>query len=95
MVDAIDREAMRGKLTRMNDRIKQRRDGAYKCGYKDACSDAIQKLAEIPSVELCPVTRCKVCRHATERQTTMPYCTVHNRRKGPDDFCNFGEPDYE
>jgi hypothetical protein len=95
MADAIDRETMRGKLIRMNDRIKQRRDGAYKCGYKDACSDALQKLAEIPSMETATITRCSKCQHANERQTTMPYCTIHNRRRAPDDYCNFGEPDYD
>ncbi len=93
MADAIDRELMRGKILRMNDRIRQRRDGPYKCGYKDACLDALQKLAECPSLEVATVTRCGECRKATERTTTMPYCTVQNRRKAPDDFCNFGEPD--
>ena len=95
MADAIDREVMRGKLIRMENRIRQRRDGAYKCGYKDACSDAMQKLEEIPSLETATVTRCNKCRHATDRTTTMPYCMLKNRRTAPDDFCNFGDPDYE
>ena len=95
MADAIDRETMRGKLIRMQNRIRQRRDGAYKCGYKDACSDALQKLDEIPALETDTVVHCLECRHATERHSTMPFCTVHNRRRGPEDFCNFGETDYE
>lgn len=95
MADAIDRETMRGKLIRMQNRIRQRRDGAYKCGYKDACNDALQKLDEIPALETDTVVHCRECRHATERHSTMPYCTVHNRRRGPEDFCNFGETDYE
>lgn len=93
MADAIDREAMRRKVITMKSRIKQRRDGPYKCGYTDACKDAIQKLDEIPSMETDAVTRCRECRHATERDTTLPYCILKNRRQGPDDYCNFGEPD--
>ena len=92
--DAIDRDQMRGKLNRMRDRVKQRRDCAYKCGYKDACNDALQKLDEIPSLEQTTVTRCRECSHATERHTTLPYCLLQNRRKDPDDYCRFGEPDY-
>lgn len=94
MADAIDREQIYGKLIRMKDRIRQRRDGAYKCGYQDACMDAIHKLSECDSLETVTVTRCGKCRHATERMTTLPYCTIHNRRRGQTDFCNFGEPDY-
>lgn len=92
-VDAIDREQMHGKLQRMRDRVKQRRDGAYKTGYKDACNDALQKLNECQSIETTAVTRCKECRHATERTTTLPYCLLQNRRKDPDDYCRFSEPD--
>lgn len=94
MADAIDRNMMRSKLIRMENRSRQRRDGAYKSGYRDACSDALRKLRECPALETTAITRCEKCRHATERQTTMPYCTIHNRRKAPDDFCNLGEPDY-
>ena len=94
MTDAIDREQIQRKLYQMRGRIQQRRDGAYKCGYQDACKDALQKLAECDRLETDTVTRCKECQHATERCTIMPYCTIHNRRKAPDDFCNYGEPDY-
>jgi hypothetical protein len=93
--DAIDRTQMRGKIQRMTDRCKQRRDGAYKVGYSDACKDAMQKLYECSSLETCTVTRCRECRHANERHTTQPFCTIHNRRRAPDDYCNFGETDYE
>ncbi len=95
VADAIDRETMRGKLLRMNDRIKQRRDGPYKIGYRDACKDALQKLDEVPSMETGTIVRCSRCAHANERQTTQPYCTIHNRRRAPDDYCNFGETDFE
>lgn len=94
MADAVDRELIRGKILRMNDRIKQRRDGPYKIGYKDACLDALQKLEECPSLEEITVTRCRECQKATERETTMPYCLLQNRRKDPDDYCRYGEPDY-
>jgi hypothetical protein len=79
----------------MQNRIKQRRDGPYKCGYNDACKDAVQKLTECPSLETTSVTRCHECRNALERQTTLPYCIIHNRRKAPDDYCNYGAPDIE
>ena len=94
MADAIDREQANRKLVQMANRIKQRRDGPYKCGYVDACKDAIHKLNECDELEAVTITRCLHCRHATERTTTMPYCTIHNRRRAPDDFCNFGDPDY-
>ena len=93
VIDAIDREMINGKLVRMIDRCKQRRDGAYKCGYLDACKDAIHKLTECPSLDTTAVIRCRICRYATERSSTMPYCTIHNRHRGPDEFCNFGETD--
>jgi hypothetical protein len=93
VTDAINREQMRMKLMRMQDRIRKRRDGPYKCGYKDACNDALQKLNECSTLASDTVTRCHECRNALERQTTLPYCIIHNRRKNPDDFCNFGEPD--
>ena len=92
-INAIDRDLIHGKLVRMLDRCKQRRDGAYKCGYRDACQDAIQKLNECDDIENTAVVRCRICRHATERYSTMPYCTIHNRHRGPEDFCNFGEMD--
>ena len=95
MADAIDREQMRRKVIQMQNRIKQRRDGGYKCGYNDACKDALQKLDEIPAMETKAVTLCKYCQSATERTSTMPYCMIHNKRKAPDDWCNFGTPDYE
>ena len=47
------------------------------------------------SMETATVIHCKECAHATERTTTMPYCMIHNRRKAPDDYCNFGTPDEE
>lgn len=94
-VNAVDRNLLSSKLHRMKDRVRQRRDGPYRCGYTDACKDAIQKLNECPEIETTAVVRCRECRHATERFTTMPYCTIHNRRRGPDDYCNFGETDFE
>lgn len=94
MADAISREQMRRKLTYMLHRLRQRRDGPYKVGYRDACNDALQKLEECDPLELNAVTRCRECAHATERQTTMPYCTIHNRRRAPDDYCNFGEHEF-
>ena len=93
MADAINRDQMYGKLQRMMDRSKQRRDGPYKAGYRDACSDAIQKLGECDSLEVTTVTRCWKCQHAIERNTTMPYCILKNRRVLPDEYCNSGEPD--
>lgn len=93
MADAVDREQMRGKIVRMLHRIRQRRDGPYKVGYSDACRDALQKLDECESLGTRAVTLCQVCANATERDTTLPYCTIHNRRRAPDDYCNFGTKD--
>lgn len=93
-VDAIDRDLMQCKLMRMKDRVKQRRDGSYKCGYNDACSDALQKLDECPSIDTPTVTYCRECQYATERDTTMPYCIKQNRRKDPEAYCEQGAPDY-
>ena len=93
--NAINKDQLYGKLLRMKERIKQWRNGPYRCGYRDACQDAMQKLNECDILETATVIRCKECRHATERCSTMPYCTIHNRRRGPEDYCNFGETDYE
>ena len=95
MADAVDREQVRGKIRRMQDRIRQRRDGPYKVGYADACRDAMQKLDECESLDTKAVTLCKDCDNATERDTTLPYCIIQNRRKAPDDYCNYGHKDYE
>ena len=95
MADAVDREQMRGKIVRMLHRIRQRRDGPYKVGYSDACRDALQKLDECESLGTRAPTLCRDCANATERNTTLPYCMIHNRRKAPEDYCNYGKPDYE
>ena len=95
MADAIDREQARGKMRSLENRTKQWKDGSFKSGYKSAVRDAIQKISECDSLETDTVTRCRDCRHASEQNTTMPYCTVHNRRRAPDDFCNFGERQFE
>jgi len=94
MTDAIDREQMQRKIYHMRGRNQQRRDGAYKCGYQDACKDALQKLAECDQLTTATVTRCIDCRHCTEKQSTMVYCLIHNRQRDPNDFCNFGEIEY-
>ena len=96
MIDAIDREEMNRKLFKLKLAMKQRRnDSAYNRGYTDAVSDAINKAGECTSLELTAIVRCKDCHHATERFSTMPFCTIHNRRRGADDYCNFGEIDIE
>ena len=95
MADAIDREQLRSRLVRMTYRVRQHRNGPYKCGYMDAARDAIRAAEDCDQLETPAVVRCKNCRHATERCSTMPYCTIHNRRRMPEDFCNFGETDYE
>jgi len=95
MADAIDREQLRRKLMNMQNRVKQRRDGAYRCGYEDACRDALANLDRCDQLETTAVTRCINCQRSTEKQSTMVYCLLHNRSKNPNDFCNYGEPDYE
>ena len=95
MADAVDREQMRGKIVRMLHRIRQRRDGPYKVGYSDACRDALQKLEECDRLTLKAVTLCRECRNATERETTLPYCLIQNRRKAPDDYCYLGDKENE
>ena len=95
MADAIDREQMDVKLQRMKNRIRQRRDGPYKVGYSDACNDAIQKLSECQRLKTATVTECKDCRNAIERDTTMPFCAIQNRRKEPEDFCKYGATDFD
>jgi len=94
-VNAIDKDQLEKKLVRMQHRIRQRRDGPYKIGYNDACKDAIQKMNECDILETPTVIRCRECRHSTERQSTMVYCTIHNKRKYPDEYCNLNESDYE
>lgn len=91
MEDVISREEIYSKIYRMKDRIRSHREGSYRRGYTDACKDAFQKLGECASLEVVTVTRCRYCRHAAERETTLPYCTVHNRRRAPDDYCKCGE----
>ena len=95
MADAIDRAQLRRKLMNMQQRIRQRRDGAYRCGYDDACRDALMNLNGCDQLETTAVTRCKNCRHSTEKESSMVYCMRHNRSKKPDDFCNYGDPEYE
>lgn len=94
MADAIDRSEIRCRLKRILGRNVQRRDGAYKSGWQDAIQMALQAAEACESMETTAITRCANCRHATERTTTMPYCTIHNRHRSPEDFCNFGDPDY-
>ena len=92
--DVISRDLIEGKLKRMQDRVKQRRDGSYKCGYNDACNDALQKVNECPSADTTSITYCKDCIHASDRETTMPFCIIQNRRKMPESYCENGAHDY-
>ena len=94
MVDAIDRQEMSRKLTNMMLSMQQRSHMPFRQGYIAACKDAINKLNECREIETTAVVRCRECSHATERHTTLPYCTIRNRAVEPDDYCKFGEPDF-
>ena len=93
MIDAIDREELNRKLFKLKLAMKQRKDSAYNRGYTAAINDAIYKAGECTVMEMTAIVRCKNCHYATERLSTMPFCTIHNRSRGPDDYCNFGEID--
>ena len=95
MIDAIDRDELDRKLYKLKVLIQQRKSSSYNYGYLMAINDAINKMRDCASLETTAVVRCKDCRHATDRYSTMPYCSIHNRSRGPDDFCNFGENDNE
>lgn len=95
MADAIDRNQLTGRLYRLASRIRQRKDSAYKSGYSDAIQDAIREAGDCDSLEVTTVTRCRECANASEKDTTMPFCFIQNRRKAPDDYCNLGNKDYE
>lgn len=93
MGDAISRDEVLAKLYKLRSRTDQWKQGSFRAGYREAIDYAISDANNCRPVEAILITRCGKCVHATERNTTMPYCTVHNRTRSPEDYCNFGEPD--
>lgn len=93
MGDAISRDEMKAKLYKLRSRTDQWKASSFRAGYREAIDFALSDVENCRAVEAILVTRCHECRHATERQSTMPYCTVHNRTRSPEDYCNFGDPD--
>lgn len=93
MEEAISREEMKRKLYALRNRTVQWKSGSFKAGYNSAVDFAMSDLDSCRTLEIVTVTRCKYCRHATERYSTLPHCTIFNRSKAPEDFCNYGEPD--
>lgn len=93
MANVIDQDRLIRKLRALKTRTAQRKTSDYRRGQIDGIEFCIEEAENQQPMEVVAVTRCRVCRFATERTTTLPYCMVHNRRKNPDDFCNFGDPD--
>lgn len=93
MGDAISREEMRNRLRQIRCRTMQWRNGPFRAGFLEAMDHVSSAVESCREVEGVMVTRCKYCRHASERESTLVYCMIHNRRKDPTDYCNYGEPD--
>jgi hypothetical protein len=93
MGDAISRDEMKARLYKLRSRTDQWKPSSFRAGYREAVDFALSDAESCRPVEAVLITRCGQCRSATERNSTMPYCMIHNRRKNPDDFCNFGAPD--
>jgi len=91
--DAISRDEMKVKLYKLRSRTEQWKASSFRAGFRQAIDFALSDVDGCRPVEAVLITRCHECRHATERHSTMPYCTIHNRTRGPEDFCNFGDPD--
>lgn len=92
--DAISRDEMRHKLIQLRSRTAQWGSSSFRAGYRKAVDFALSDLEGCRQLEGVTVTRCKDCQYATERHATLVHCTVFNRSKNPDDFCNYGEPDF-
>ena len=95
MADAIDRSEIRCRLKRIRGKNVQRRESSYKSGWEDAIQMALHAAEACESLETTTITRCKDCVNATERNTTLPYCIIHNRTRDPEDYCNYGARDFE
>lgn len=93
MGDAISRDEMKARLYKLRSRTDQWKPSSFRAGYREAVDFALSDAESCRAVDAILVTRCRECRHATERQTTLPYCMIHNRRKSPEDYCNYGDPD--
>ncbi len=93
MEDAISREEMKYRLRQIRSRTTQWKQSSFRAGFLEAIDHAASAVESCRQVEGVIVTRCKDCRHATDRHSTLPYCTIHNKHKDPNDYCNFGDPD--
>ena len=93
MADAISRDVVKNRIHRLKTRMQRKKPNEFQLGQLDGLEYALSIITACDALEVVAVTRCRVRRFATERTTTLPYCMVHNRRKNPDDFCNFGDPD--
>lgn len=94
MGDAIDRDDAKTRLRRLRARTLQKKQSSFRAGYIEALELAMDAIDSCKALECTTVTECRHCRNAHERETTMPFCSIHNRRKAPSDYCNYGEPDY-
>lgn len=93
MSEAISRDEIKKRLHMLKSRSDQWKQGSYRAGFREALVYAIDDVNSCRTLEQTTVTECHECAHALEKQSTMPYCTIQNRTKDPDDYCKFGEPD--
>ena len=80
----------RGKMRRLRDKSTQWKRSSYREGWNDAVDQADRALGLCRTMDVQPVVRCRDCLHAIDRQSTMVFCTVTNKHKDMEDYCNFG-----
>lgn len=95
MADAISRDVVKNRIHRLKTRMQRKKPNEFQLGQLDGLEYALSIITACDALEVVAVTRCKECRHATERHTTLPYCLIQNRRKDPDDYCMLSGPDEE
>ena len=73
MEDAISREEIKFRQRQIRSRTTQWKQSSFRAGFLEAINNAASAVESCSKVEGVIVTRCKECRHATDRHSTLPY----------------------
>jgi hypothetical protein len=81
MSDLIDRQALKNKLKRWDERDPY-----------EFVEIAFHAVDDSPTIDTVPVVRCGECKyHMAETERTNPYCTKYHCMRADDWFCADGE----
>ena len=86
----ISRAEAAGQMQRLRNRTTQWRRSHYRDGWNDAIDSAESALNNCRPLDAEKVVCCRNCFHATDRESTLVYCSIQKRHKKLDAYCDEG-----